>query len=204
MNQPMLPRVGAACGAVFAIILTIANGNGSQPFSGPRAVAGIAALTLAIPFLAYLTSVLHHAEPAGGWLARAALAAGITGLTLKLASGAPELAIHRAHLAAGTQLHTVVDAIGGAATVLSLYPLAVFCAATAIAAFGTRALPRWLATGAALTAAALTVNGVFLTTSSMPALLLFALWSLLASGYLLRRTWRDPARLTPAQATAST
>jgi len=36
----------------------------------------------------------------------AALAAGITGITLKLGSGAPELAMHRAHLAAGTPLHT--------------------------------------------------------------------------------------------------
>jgi hypothetical protein len=204
MNQPMIPRVGAACGAVFAIVLTVAAGDGSQPFSGPRAVAGIAALTLAVPFLAYLTSVLRHAEGPGGWLAPAALAAGIAGLTLKLGSGAPELAIHQAHLAAGTQLHSALDAIGGAATVLSLYPLAVFCAATAIVAFRTHALPRWLATGAAVTAAALAVNGSFLTTSSVPALLLFLLWTLLASVHLLRQTWHNPAYLTQAQATAST
>jgi len=204
MNQPMLPRIGAACGAVFAIVLTVAAGDGSQSFSGPRAVAGIAALTLAIPFLAYLTSVLRQAEGPGGWLARAGLAAGIVGLTLKLGSGAPELAIHQAHLAAGTQLHSAFDAIGGAATVLSLYPLAVFCAATAIVALRTHALPRWLATGAAVTAAALAVNGAFLTTGSVPALLLFLLWTLLASVHLLRRTWHNPAHLTQAQATAGT
>ena len=179
MNQPMIPRIGAACGAVFAIVLTVANGDGSQPFSGPRAVAGIAALTLAIPFFAYLTSVLHHAEGADGWLSRTALAAGIAGITLKLGSGAPELAMLRAHLAAGTQLHT------------------------AIVAFRTRALPRWLAAGAAVTAAALAVNGAFLTTDFVPALLLFALWTVLASAHLLRRTWHNPARLAQAQATAS-
>src|ERR1700729_3500875 len=50
MNQPTLPRLGAACGAVFAIVLTVAAGNGNQSFSGPRAVAGIAAITLALPF----------------------------------------------------------------------------------------------------------------------------------------------------------
>ena len=204
MNQPMLPRIGAACGAVFAIVLTVAVGNGSQSFSDSRAVAGIAALTLAIPFLAYLTSVLRQAEGTDGWLARAALATGIVGITLKLGSGAPELAMYRAHLAAGTQLHSAIDAIGGGATVLSLYPLAVFCAATAIVAFRTRALPRWLATGAAVTAAALAVNGVFLTTDFVPAMLMFALWTALASVHLLRRTWHNPARVARAQASAST
>ena len=204
MNQPMIPRVGAACGAVFAIVLVVANGNGSQPFSGPRAIAGIAALTLAVPFLAYLTSVLRQAEGAGGWLAPAAFATGIAGITLKLGSGAPELAMYRAHLAAGTQLHNAIDAIAGGATVLSLYPLAVFCAATAIVAFRARALPRWLAVGAAVTAAALAVNGAFLATDFVPALLLFALWTLLASVHQLRRTRHSPLHVAQAQATAST
>jgi hypothetical protein len=198
LNQPTLARLGAACGAVFAIILTAANGDGSQSFSGPRAVAGIAALTLVVPFIAYLCSVLRAAEGPDGWLAATALAAGITGIALKLGSGAPELAMHRAHLAAGTPLRAAIDALGGGATVLSLYPLAVFCAAVAIVAFRTRILPRWLAAGAAVTAAALAVNGGFLGTSFVPALLLFALWTLLASVHLLRRTWRQPA---PAAAT---
>ena len=202
MNQPTLSRIGAACGAVFAIVLVVANGDGSQSFSGPRAVAGIAALTLAVPFLAYLCSVLRAAEGAGGWLAGAALAAGITGITLKLGSGAPELAMHRAHLTAGTPLHAAVDAIAGSATVLSLYPLAVFCAAVAVVGFRARALPRWLAAGAAVTAVALAVNGGFLGTDSVPALLLFALWILLASVHLLRRSWRTPVPAAAAEAVA--
>jgi hypothetical protein len=204
MNQPTLSRLGAACGAVFAIVLVVANGDGSQSFSAPRAVAGIAALTLAVPFLAYLCSVLRTAEGADGWLAGAALAAGITGITLKLGSAAPELAMHRAHLAVGTPLHAAVDAIAGSATVLSLYPLAVFCAAVAIVGFRTRtrALPRWLAAGAAVTAVALAVNGGFLGTGSVPALLLFALWILLASVHLLRRGWRISAPAAAAEAVA--
>ena len=202
MNQPTLSRLGAACGAVFAIVLTVANGDGSQPFSGPRAVAGIAALTLVVPFIAYLYSVLRAAEGADGWLAGAALAAGITGITLKLGSGAPELAMVRAHLVAGTPLHTALDAIAGAATVLCLYPLAVFCAATAVVGFRARALPRWLAAGAGITAVALAVNGAFLGTGFVPALLLFALWTLLASVHLLRRTWRRPAPAAAAEAMA--
>jgi hypothetical protein len=196
MNQSTLPRLGAACGAVFAIVLTVANGNGTQTFSGPRAIAGVAALTLALPFIAYLCSVLRQADGADGadgWLVSTALAAGIAAIVLKLGSGAPELAAHTAHLTAGTQLNTAIEAIADGATVLSLYPLAVFCAATAIVAFRTRALPRWLSAGAAVTAAALAINGGFLGTDSVPALLLFVLWTLLTSVHLLRRTWHNAA-----------
>ena len=203
MNQSTLPRLGAACGAVFAIVLTVANGNGNQTFTGPRAIAGIAALTLALPFIAYLCSVLRQAnrtDGADGWLASTALAAGITGIMLKLGSGAPELAAHTAHLTAGTQLNTAIEAIADGATVLSLYPLAVFCAATAIVAFRTRALPRWLSAGAAVTAAALAINGGFLGTGSVPALLLFVVWTLLTSVHLLRRTWRKPAPVVRTEA----
>jgi hypothetical protein len=201
MNNPTLPRLGAACGAVFAIALFAANGDGSQSFSGPRAIAGIAALTLALPFIAYLCSVLREAEGGpeaaapgrAGWLASTALAAGVAGIVLKLGSGAPELAIHRAGLAGPGHLHQAIAAIADSAALLSLYPLAVFCAATAIVAFRTRVLPRWLAAGAAITGAALAVNGGFLSTSVLPAMLLFVLWTLLASAVLLRRTWRQPA-----------
>jgi hypothetical protein len=78
----------------------------------------------------------------------------------------------------------------------------VFCAAVALAGFRTRALPRWLAAGAAVTAVTLAVNGGFLRTSFVPALLLFALWTLLASVHLLRRTWRQPANAAAAGAVA--
>jgi hypothetical protein len=202
MNNPTLPRLGAACGAVFAIVLFVANGNGNQPFSGPRAVAGIAALTLALPFIAYLCSRLREAEGEAGWLASAALVAGITGIVLKLGSGVPELAAHRVP-AAGGQLHQALAGMAGGATVLSLYPLAIFSAATAIIAFRTRALPRWLAIGAAVTAVALALNGGFLSTNFVPAMLLFVLWTLLASACLLRQTWRRPAQAPAAEAVAS-
>ena len=202
MNQPTLSRLGAACGAVFAIVLTVAAGNGDQSFSGPRAVAGLVAIVLAVPFIAYLCSVLREAEGADGWLVSTAFATGITGIVLKLGSGAPELAMHKAHLIAGTQLNSAISAIGDGVTVICLYPLAVFCAATAIVAFRSRALPRWLAIGASVTAAALAVNGVFLGTDAVPALLLFLLWTLLTSVHLLRRTWRKPVSALQAEAVA--
>lgn len=195
MNNSALSRTGSACGAVFAIVLFAANGDGSQPFSGPRAVAGIAALTLAIPFLGYLATLLRPSTEAsaGGWLASTALGSGIAWAALKLGSGAPELAMVKAHVAAGSGLHAALAAIADAATVISLFPLAVCCAAIAVLAFRTRVLPRWLAAGAGITAVALAVNGAVLQATSVPAMLLFVLWTLLASGYLTIQAWRTPA-----------
>ena len=195
MKQTVVTKVGAGCGALFAVVLTVANGDGSNAFSTPRAVAGVVALTLALPFVAYIGMLLRDAEAEHGWVAATAVAAGIAGITLKLASGAPELALHRAHVPDGTLLHKAVEEIAGGLTVLSLYPLAVFCAATAFVALRTRVLPRWLGAGAGLTAAALAVNGGFLGTSTVPGLLLFALWTLLASIHLLRNAGREPAHV---------
>ena len=53
-----------------------------------------------------------------------------------------------------------------------------------------------------MTAVALVVNGGFLGGNSVPALLLFLLWTLLTSVHLLRRTWRKPVPAAPAQAEA--
>jgi hypothetical protein len=190
MDAPVLPRLGAACGAAFAIVLFVANGNGNQPFNGARAVAGLAALTLVIPFLCYICGLLRNAAQSTAWLANSALAAGLAWITLKIGSGVPLLAIQRGHVADGTALHGALNDLADGATVISLYPLAIFCAATAIAALRTHALPRWLGVGAAITAAASAVNAGFLGTSSVPAMLLFVLWTLLTSIHLFRITWR--------------
>lgn len=203
MQSASLRRVGAASGGVFAIVLFIASGNGSEAFLAPRAIAGLAALVLFVPFLAYLTSVLRGAEGAGGWLATTALAAGLAGITLKISSVVPALALHRAHVADGTQLHKVFDGFDGGMTVIALYPFAVFCAATAAVALRTGVLPRWLGWAAAVTAVALAVNGAFLEASFVPALLLFLAWTLVASIHLVRRTMArtgvvGESSLTPA------
>jgi hypothetical protein len=209
MNPPVssrpgaaLSRPGAACGAVFAVVLFAANGNGNGQFSGPRAVAGLAALTLAIPFIAYLCVLLWSAASDGDrWLAGTAAGAGIAWATLKLSSGAAELTLTApVHIASGSSLGSALDGLGNSVTVISLYPLAIFCAAVAILALRTRALPRWLAIGAAITAVALAVNGCFLATDNVPAMLLFVLWSLLTSGYLL---WMTRRGIPAAVATAS-
>jgi hypothetical protein len=193
MNLPNASRLGPACGAVFAVALFVAAGDGSQSFNAARAVAGLAALALFIPFLAYLSSLLRTAEGGNGWLSHAALAGGIVGVTLKIVSTVPELALHRAHVADGTALHELTQTLADGATVIALFPFAVFCAATAVVAFRTAILPRWLAAFGAVTAAALAVNGAFLEASFVPALLLLIAWCFVASLRLLSRAWRAPS-----------
>jgi hypothetical protein len=187
MTRPMLPRLGAACGIVFPIAMFLAVGNGSH-FTPWRAVAATWALVLALPFLAYLCSLLRAAEGEDGWLSTTALVAGVSGILLKLASHAPELAIHRDGIQKGSQLYKALDNTAGAATVMSLYPLAICCAAVALIALRERVFPRWLGTFAAVTAGALAVNAGFVYATFVPALLLFLLWTLVAGIVLLRRS----------------
>lgn len=203
MNTPILPRLAAACGPAFAVVLIAAVGDGSHPFSPVRAAAGIAALTLAFPFIAYVGALLRTAEGPGGWLATTALIAGTAGIALKIGSAGPELAARQAGLAAGTPVRAALEQIGGALTVLSLYPLAILCAATAVVAFRTRVLPRWLAVLTAITAAGLAVNGADLATQVVPAMLLFLVWSLATSGYLLFTARSRVENARPAAAPAA-
>jgi len=131
MTSSLQARLGAGCGALFAVVLFVASGSGDHAFLAPRAVAGLGAIALFVPFLAYLCSLLRAAEGERGWLATTALVAGTVGITIKVVSVVPELALHRAHVADGTNLHKVFNAFGDGATVIALYPLAVACAAIA-------------------------------------------------------------------------
>ncbi len=194
MNKPMLSLLGAVCGIVFPIAMFLAVGDGSH-FAPWRAVAATWALVLFLPFLSYLCSLLRRAEGDGGWLSTAALAAGVSGVILKLASHAPELAIHRDHIAKGTQLYKALDNTAGAATLVSLYPLAVCCAAVAAIALREHVLPRWLGIFAAITAVALAVNAGFVFASFVPGFLLFLLWTLVTGLVLLRHSWSAVPRV---------
>ena len=196
MTNKMIPRIGAGCGALFAVALFAAsNGSGDANY-----IAGLAALALFLPFLAYLCALLRQAEGEPGWLTTAALAAGVAGMTIKLASVAPEIAAN--HLANGT-VHTALQDAANVATVTSMYPLALLFAAVAIIALRTRVLSRWLGYGAALTAAALAVNAVFINTTIVPAFLLFAVWTLAASVVLFVKARSATVRITPSPAPAA-
>ena len=174
-----------------------ATSNGSANASY---IAGLAALALFLPFLAYLCALLRQAEGEHGWLAPAALAAGVAGITIKLASVAPELAAN--HLAPGA-VHNALQDIADRATVISMYPLALLLAAVAIIALRTRVLPRWLGYGSAVTAAALTVNACFIYATVVPAFLLFALWTLAASVVLFVKARSQAVPITPRPAPAA-
>ncbi len=196
MTTQMMPRTGAACGALFAVTLTAAS-NGTADASY---IAGGAALALFLPFLAYLCALLRQAEGEHGWLAPAALAAGIAGITIKLASGAPEIAA--THLANGT-LHSALQDIANVATVISMYPLALLLAAVAVIALRTTVLPRWLGYGAAVTAAALAINAGFLNATIVPAFLLFAVWTLATSVTLFIKAPSRAVHAIPSPAPAT-
>jgi hypothetical protein len=191
MSNSMFSRFGAASGAIFAVVLFVAAGNGSNPFSTFRAIAGLGAITLAVPFLGYLWSLLRSAEGEGGWIATTAFASGVVGITLKLSSGAPMIAEHKAGIATGTPLHKALEGLADGVTLISLYPLALFSAGVAIVALRRDALPRVLGAGWALTAVALAVNGGFVTAGFVPGLLAFIVWTLVTSLYLTRRAWRQ-------------
>jgi hypothetical protein len=197
MTKALLPRLAAACGIVFPIAMFLAVGNGNN-FAPWRAVVATWALVLFLPFLAYLCSLLWRADRDSRWLATLALAGGLSGILLKLISHVPELAIHQDHLAKGTPLYDALDHMAGAATILSLYPLAICLAAVAAVALRARVLPRSIGGFAAVTAVALAVNGAFVFASFVPALLLFLLWTLVTGVVLLRRTRSASAQLAYA------
>jgi hypothetical protein len=186
MSKPLLPRLAAACGAYFSLTLFVAVGDGSGGFSPIRYFFAMTALTSFLPFVTYLSRVLHEAEGSNGWLAATAMITGAVGIAIKMVSGGPELAAHRQDASSGT-LHDALINMGGAFTVISVFPLAMMCAAVAVVALRKAALPKWLGVFAALTALALAANGAAVDTNFMPALLVFMLWTLVTSIVLFRR-----------------
>jgi hypothetical protein len=189
----MLPRLGAASGAAFAIVLFAGSGHSTHG----EVVREIVAIVLFLPFLAYLCSLLREAEGPGGWLTTAAFSAGLAGITIKLLTGMPVIALQ--HVATGTPLHKAVDDMASASTVISLYPFALMLAAIATLILRTNMLPRSLgfgATAAAITLAVYAVYGSFnIDLNVGPALMLWVLWTLITSVVLFRRTRGEQARV---------
>jgi hypothetical protein len=200
MIQQHPSRSAAACGALFAIGLFGAAGDGG--YSATREVIATVALALAIPFLCYLGRVLRGTAGTSNWMVESAVAAGIAGIVLKLFSGVPEVAQHEAHLGASSEANQALAGLAAAATVASLIPLALFCAATGAVILRTKVLPRRVGLGAAVTAATLAVNGSVIGVTFVPAVLVFLLWTLLTSLHLLRASWRRPSTIMQPQATA--
>ena len=114
MQSKTAARIGAACGFVFPVALSVGRSSGLP--------LGLAGLVLFVPFLAYICSLLRRVEGDDGWLTQAAFGAGLMGMTIKVMSGVPEVAYHGNP--AGTQAHRALEGMANAATVVSLYPFA--------------------------------------------------------------------------------
>jgi hypothetical protein len=192
MSTNVSAKLGAACGVAFPLALFAGRDRGGT------FMLGAFGLVLFVPFLAYVCSLLRAVERPGGWLTSCAFGAGLMGMTLKLASGVPEIAYRS--VPTGSQAHRALEGLANGATVVSLYPLGIFMAVVAYLALRAGALPRWLGVFAALTSVALLVNGSFKHAGTVPALLLFIVWSLVAGTALLIRELRLRA---PDAATAA-
>jgi hypothetical protein len=184
MVERIMPRLGAASGALFVILLFGGSSTGSD--SHAVVVLELIALLLFIPFLGFLWSTLREAEGPGGWLSTTALAAGLVGITMKLGSIGPGWAA-REFDDPTTAIHQALDRMNSVAFIAQMLPDGVMLAAVAIVALKTGALNRWLGWLAAVTAPLLLVNGMFLDAEFGPAFLLFLLWTLLASVVLTVR-----------------
>jgi hypothetical protein len=183
MNERILPRLGAASGAVSVALLFGLSSIGSD---SQLVVAGeLIGLLLFIPFLGYLWSVLRQAEGPGGWLAVTALGAGLVGVTMKLGSIAPGAAAR--DFGDATATHKALERVNEVSFIAQMLPDGVMLAAVAIVTLTRGALPSWLGWLAAVAAPLLVVNGMFLDADFGPAFLLFLLWTLLASVVLTLR-----------------
>lgn len=187
MSTPVSSAPAAATGAVFAVVLTVAAGDGGT-LSAPQHLAAAIALTLLVPFTAYVGLVLRAQarNATDTWLAATVIAAGAVGACVKLLSEAPDVARSDSSIVAGSQASAALAAVAGTTTIVALVPLAMFALAVGAAALRTGALPRWLGVGALVTGASLAVNACFQHTENVPALLVLSLWCLLASTHLVR------------------
>lgn len=192
MNQITPSRTAAATGAVSAVALFVANGQGGD-LAPWRDVVASAALTLLVAFAGYLAALIrrHSDRVVDAWVAATVLGGAAVGVTLKLASGAPEQARHALGATDGTPTAMALQASATALTTIALFPLALFCLAAGAAALRNGILPRWLGAAAVVTSAALAINGCFMTSESVPALPLLLLWCLAASIYLVRKATRQ-------------
>ena len=197
MYERILPRLGAASGALFVVLLFGPSSSGSD--AAIILVLELLGLLLFIPFLGYLWSVLREAEGPGGWLATTAFGAGLVDVTLKLGSLPPGKVAD--DFGDSTAVHKALEDMNSVAFIATMLPLGVLMAAVAVIVLKTRVLPLWLGWLAAVTAPLLLVNGMFLDAEFGPAFLLFLLWTLLASVVLTVRpsgVGSQAERVTPS------
>jgi hypothetical protein len=183
MSKSMWPRLGAASGILFVVLLM--GGSSVPGGESVRLAAEFFGLILFIPFLGYLFGVLRRAEGGEGWLSATAFGAGLVAFAVKLESGASFIAARG--IGSSTQIKETLIAMNDASFMITLAPLGVMVAAASAVIIKTGVLPVWLGWAGVLTAGALIINSTFLGAEFRPAFLLFLLWTVLASAILTRR-----------------
>jgi hypothetical protein len=175
MSDRIWPRLGAASGAIYVVVLMVGPTLGD----GAVVIAGeLVAMMLFVAFAAYLTSVLQAAEGPGAWLAPTVLAAAVMDTSVKLGSAGAGYAAR--DLPDGS-LHTALHDINNVSFVVSMAPLALLTAAVSVIVLRTRVLPRVFGWSGVVIAAALAASAGALGSETIYAFLLFLAWTLALS-----------------------
>jgi hypothetical protein len=216
MTSTTSHRIGAASGLAYFILVFGGNalatsGSTVDEHSSPTAVladlrthdtlAGSLGIGLELTgflallaFVAYLYRVLRGAEPRDGWLATAALSAGLLTLAVKVSSAAPMFAAvwRLDEIDAGTA-RTLVD-INGAAFFLTWATTGALLVFAGLSALGSGALPRRAAAlGLAIGVACLLTLPFGPEGPGVLPFLLSVLWLAAMSVVLIRRTTTEGA-----------
>lgn len=209
-SQPMA-KLGAGSGIAYVGLIVVAGqlgpaGGIPAASASPREIGAyitdhppttgewaavyleVLALLALVVFVAYLWRVLRDAERGDGWLAGVALAGGLIGATIKLASlPAAFAALYRADDGISAQVATALIDMNNAAFALTWAPTALMLAATAAVALRTGVLSRWLGWSALVIAVGLLASLPFFASSDAPTFLLALIWIVAASVVLIRR-----------------
>jgi hypothetical protein len=216
VSNTLLTRLGAACGALYVVLVIVANDvlGSDSPDSNASAhaigawwrahevtnadwVFGFVDLfgLLCFPiFVIVLAWVLQRADQGRTWLPWAVLAMGLLSAAVKIASDAPMFALlWRADNGISDGLAAAMVDMNGAAFVLTWAFDAVMLAAAGGVILATRCLPRWLGWWALVTAPLLLATVPF-AVSGPPTFLLALIWIIATSITIAFRGDRAPAQ----------
>lgn len=212
-------RLAAASGLLYVLLLNvgddvIAKGEGPELTASRSEIVehvgdhfdrsqfllgrgvGLVGVALLVLFFVALRSVLRQGDPRPGWLPTVVLAGGLLAVAAQLMAYAPHLVAHQmlGHGGLSPESAQLLYLASNGFFLMSWLGYALAFSATAAAAIGGRALPRWLGWSAAalaggFVAGVLTLPGVL----GFFAFFLSLIWFVAASVVLLRRT-AAPAR----------
>jgi hypothetical protein len=137
-------------------------------------------------FFSALWGVLRRAEGEWSWLATAALGAGLVSTTVKLASGPIAIVAFDRNDGLSPDVQTALIESNGWSFVLTFAIDGVFLLCTGALIVATRVLPRWLG-WFAIPLGVLCLLSVLGGYEGFPGILLFFLWVIVTSVYLIVR-----------------